>query len=91
MAHNPLACTAQGGGDWATRTTGSHDDDVVNQVVDQVVANRFVAAVCKGQLLFGAGLFAFEDEDGVLVLGEMAVKKRGECAYRVENACIARL
>ena len=48
-------------------------DDVVNQH-NQVVANRFVAAVCKVPVGLEPGSSLLRTRTGVLVMGEMAVK-----------------
>ena len=56
---------------------GTHDDDVVDEVVDHVVADPAMAAVGKGQLLLGARLLALVDQHRVGVAGEAGVEQGG--------------
>lgn len=71
--------------------SGSHHDDVIEQVVDQVLADGFHFVVIDRELLLAARLFGLEDEDGVLVSAEPAVKETGERAHLIEHALIVAL
>ena len=53
----------------------THDDDVIYQMVDHVMTDRFGVAVFDRELLFRARLLGFKDEDGFLYLRELDVVK----------------
>ena len=65
---------------------GTHDDNIVDEVVDHVVADPAMAAVCKSQFLLGSGLFALVYQHRVRISGKASVEQGGERANPVEHA-----
>ena len=66
----------------------AHDDDVVEEVIDQIESDGGDPSELEGQLLFGAGLVGLQHQHGVLVAFEPAVDQTGEGAESVEHAPI---
>ena len=69
----------------------AHHDDVVDQVVDQVLAEGLDPVVRQRQFLLRAGLFGLEDQHRLFVTGERGVEEGGKSAEPVQHAAVARL
>ena len=69
---------------------GTHDDAIVDEMIDEVCTDGLYAVVLKGEQLLRAGLFGLEHKYRMLVLGKRSIVERGKCAYFVEHPFVLR-
>jgi hypothetical protein len=70
---------------------GTHGDNVIDQVVDQVAGDGGDMVMLKGEFLLGTGFLGLQDQYGLLIPPKSAGHQTREGANPVEHPWIARV
>src|SRR3989344_1886597 len=68
---------------------GTHDRNVIYQMIDGIEANRRDVSMPEGELLLGAGFFGFEHEDGIFVAIEFSLYEGCKGTDGIQDARIS--